>query len=1347
MAIISLYSFELKKRCYKLALISPVRIITVLLSLAISSAYASQGVVLLPTETLNFAIPNQVPYSTATSTRIELRIHAGLQPQDVANVVSVPGMQLRLAGPGNGCALFVNDWLDNFAPGVGNGLCVNVPGWTDMLMRVQRDAVAGNLTVQVWDADGTGQPLSWNLPMLSLGSQPLPTQAYIGDAETNCVLDYVRWFSSTVNASVSPFNSTVGDLADFEFEGTLADTSPQNEVITPSGPPTYTASPIYAPLASQGVQRVLKAGVPAILDASGSSSLNGSPTLSYQWAQVSGPTQLQWSSTSTVNPSITGLVFGSYQLQLTVTDSSGQSSSNTLKYGAVFTTPNDVVIPPQGYVTSILGPMLRLGASPWPYFDTSNVAMANFFGGLQSSDYLDVWNNAQPGTINVINGGTSITGTGTTFISTFCGGGNTAVTGATLIVGYPVPNAIGQWGRAPLNVISCQSDTALTVAQPYFASPNANALNFAAMNNTQVATWINGSSNANYYDNVMAFYSLYYRSGIDDYLTYARTLADRWYTMPWFDQGRASLLGTTTLFPRMQAITGLVLRALDGHPEYWTGIEQYLVYDYGFANAPPTAGIAMGDIREQGYATAFLALAALYDPNPVSQALFKTQVETVLSNVWAVAVQPAGNWMNASYGYATWNGNGGTVTVTSNSTTVIGNGTVWQPSWFGAGSVWTADTNGVTDGDPISYTATYISPTQLQLNIPYQGATNSARGWQTNSLVGVGTQPFMLGVVGNSFRYSYLATGDSRIPGYLNGLQNWLATQGYRPDSRGLWYGRVFPNCEPIAVTNLACSGGTVEPSRFLAGETVGAISAAYLSNGNPATAAFGDNIYGAMFGGPTGGPDSDSTYITDVAPGGWAMQNKLSKDFGFFFGFGGGASWPAARLGASAQSPGAGCSFSLDQSAGAVPNSGGSGTINVTASDPNCAWTATSTNPAVVITSGAASSGTGTAGYSVVANAGQAPQSFTVAVADQSFTINQSGVSCSLTLTPASATALAAGGSGTINIAANAISCGWAASSNVSWISISAGATGIGNGTVTYAVAANTGTGTRTGTLTVAGQSFTVAQNGVICAISLGSLSVFTGSAGGSGVVAVNATAGTCPWTAVSNSNFLSVTAGANGIGNGTVSYTVLANPTALGRVGTLTIGGNTFTITQASVNGYDSDIGQPQAAGSAAVSNAVYTVNGAGLAIWGTSDQFNFDTWQASGNATLTARLTSLSNKSALTKAGVMIRQSLAPNSAYAYALSTPTMSGSQSRLSAGASSTYAAGSNTSLFPIWLRVSLLNGVLTEYTSPDGKTWKPVGTPQTIAMAGAYFGLAVTSQTAAVPATAVFDNVTITQP
>src|SRR4051794_9732455 len=62
-----------------------------------------------------------------------------------------------------------------------------------------------------------------------------------------------------------------------------------------------------------------------------------------------------------------------------------------------------------------------------------------------------------------------------------------------------------------------------------------------------------------------------------------------------------------------------------------------------------------------------------------------------------------------------------------------------------------------------------------------------------------------------------------------------------------------------------------------------------------------------------------------------------------------------------------------------------------------------------------------------------------------------------------------------------------------------------------------------------------------------------------------VTVTAGSgCIWTAVSNAAWITVTAGASGAGNGTVSYSVASNTTASQRNGSLTVAGQTVSVTQ---------------------------------------------------------------------------------------------------------------------------------------------------------------------------------------
>jgi glucose/arabinose dehydrogenase len=84
-------------------------------------------------------------------------------------------------------------------------------------------------------------------------------------------------------------------------------------------------------------------------------------------------------------------------------------------------------------------------------------------------------------------------------------------------------------------------------------------------------------------------------------------------------------------------------------------------------------------------------------------------------------------------------------------------------------------------------------------------------------------------------------------------------------------------------------------------------------------------------------------------------------------------------------------------------------------------------------------------------------------------------------------------------------------------------------------------------------------------CLFTLASPSVSLSAAAGTGSVNFTAAAGACGWTASSNASFLTITSPASGSGNGTVSYSVALNTGSTARSGTLTIGGQTFTVNQA--------------------------------------------------------------------------------------------------------------------------------------------------------------------------------------
>ncbi len=250
------------------------------------------------------------------------------------------------------------------------------------------------------------------------------------------------------------------------------------------------------------------------------------------------------------------------------------------------------------------------------------------------------------------------------------------------------------------------------------------------------------------------------------------------------------------------------------------------------------------------------------------------------------------------------------------------------------------------------------------------------------------------------------------------------------------------------------------------------------------------------------------------------------------------------------------GCSYSLSPTSVNISANGGNGSFNLN-SGAGCPFAATTNSSFITVTSGASGTGNGTIAFSVAANTGTA-RTGTITVGGLTFTISQAS-GCTYSLSPTSTSIAATGGNGSFNIAAGT-GCQWTAASNDAWITITPPVSGTGNGTIAFSVQANNGVA-RTGTITVAGQTFTVNQAGG-CAYSLSPTNAAFSEAGGNGTINVFAGAD-CQYTAVSNNSFITITTGANGTGNGSVTFNVAAN-TGQSRTGTITIAGQVFIITQ---------------------------------------------------------------------------------------------------------------------------------------------------------------------------------------
>ena len=178
-------------------------------------------------------------------------------------------------------------------------------------------------------------------------------------------------------------------------------------------------------------------------------------------------------------------------------------------------------------------------------------------------------------------------------------------------------------------------------------------------------------------------------------------------------------------------------------------------------------------------------------------------------------------------------------------------------------------------------------------------------------------------------------------------------------------------------------------------------------------------------------------------------------------------------------------------------------------------------------------------------------------------------------------------------------------------------------------------------------------------------------------------------------------------------------------------------------SINNYTSqDIGSVGLAGSSVEGNNSVTISGSGSDIWGSADAFQFHYKTLGQDGSLVARLTSQGNSNSWAKSGLMIRDSLEPNSSYAYIAKTPG-NGTvfQYRTQAGENS-LTQNVNQQALPLWLKIERSGTNITAYTSTTGSNWQNAGTISPAMTDLNYIGFATTSHNNSALSEAVFDNI-----
>jgi hypothetical protein len=145
-----------------------------------------------------------------------------------------------------------------------------------------------------------------------------------------------------------------------------------------------------------------------------------------------------------------------------------------------------------------------------------------------------------------------------------------------------------------------------------------------------------------------------------------------------------------------------------------------------------------------------------------------------------------------------------------------------------------------------------------------------------------------------------------------------------------------------------------------------------------------------------------------------------------------------------------------------------------------------------------------------------------------------------------------------------------------------------------------------------------------------------------------------------------------------------------------------------------------------------------------WGQADGCRFISIPVTGDCSVTVRIDSMVRTGEWSKAGVMIRSSLAAGAAQASTIATPengtfflrrTLSGHDSEQT-GQVKCLAANS-------WLRISRLGNDFSSFRSDDGVSWIPIGTATIVMPPHVIAGLAINAVEGKL-CSALFSNVLV---
>jgi hypothetical protein len=578
-------------------------------------------------------IPGGSPWNGLSNFRVEFRLHNW---SGTGRLFQWDGLVVSL----NSGSIGATDFYDSGSPTV----TASFPsGVTDVVVRLQRTPTQWR--IEMWPSNGSqyvpGGVSSFNGSTISLASTSLALMHNGGGGSSGApaVLDWFRVFSTAVAAdSAPPSNGATGDLLNYELESNGSDTSGRGITLSIGGTPSWPQTPVVPQI---GESRTVRAGAPFTVDCGSTNAA------SYFWQQVSGPQTVTFSSRTAAAPVVSGAdVFGEYRLQCTAVNALGQTGSTTVAVGAVASTAAGVVVPGNAAIGFTTGELLRGGASPWPFYDRNRPRRALTVGALLTATMAATINTPLEGTVTLANGSASVTGSGTLFLTRYAAG-------AKILLYYDQGG--GRLGRAIYSIASVASNTSLTLSSSW---------NKPSQTSIQHQRWGTGDGSDadgswaegyNYYDNVLAMYISYYKTGLSQIAAYADQMAQYWWlhTNLGLDYGfaprQASLEGLTIAAQRGVIDANEVYTFIDNFSWSWTGGTPP-----GYRNYVGTRNTSTGyqnfyfGARESGYSLRHAVVLAQQHPNTTVQSTWLTRLAANVQNHYRDYQCKAANPSNSS---------------------------------------------------------------------------------------------------------------------------------------------------------------------------------------------------------------------------------------------------------------------------------------------------------------------------------------------------------------------------------------------------------------------------------------------------------------------------------------------------------------------------------------------------------------------------------------------------------------------------------------------------------------------------------------------------------------------------